>query len=162
MNLAPCHWRHGSQFATRLQQKKCMFAMMEHTHKHSFEGVGSGVLIVALAVNIVFVAAEAIVGWWSNSTGLLSDAGHNLSDVLGLGLSLLALSLEHRGGKDFRKVSRYVTLVNGALLIAAVVIILFESIDKILNPVEVNGMAVIIFKSPSAAPVGSTGAILIR
>lgn len=162
MNLAPCHWRHGSQFATRLQQKKCMFAMMEHTHKHSFEGLGSGVLIVALAVNIVFVAAEAIVGWWSNSTGLLSDAGHNLSDVLGLGLSLLALSLEHRGGKDFRKVSRYVTLVNGALLMVAVVIILFESIDKILNPVEVNGMAVIITSAAAIVVNGLTAFLLMK
>ena len=73
---------------------------MEHTHKHSFEGLGAGILIVDLAVNIVFVAAEAIVGWWSNSIGLLSDAGHNLSDVLGLGQTLLAHNHEHRGGKD--------------------------------------------------------------
>ena len=135
---------------------------MEHTHKHSFVGLGANVLIVALTINIVFVAAEALVGFWSNSTGLLSDAGHNLSDVLGLGLSLLAIRLEKRAGKDSRRFSRYVTLANGALLIAAVVIILFESIDKILNPVEVNGLAVIVTSAVAILINGLTAFLLMK
>ena len=135
---------------------------MEHTHKHSFEGLGANVLIVALTINIVFVAAEALVGFWSNSTGLLSDAGHNLSDVLGLGLSLLAIRLEKRAGKDSRRFSRYVTLANGALLIGAVVIILFESIDKILNPVEVNGLAVIVTSAVAILINGLTAFLLMK
>ena len=135
---------------------------MEHTHKHSFEGLGANVLIVALTINIVFVAAEALVGFWSNSTGLLSDAGHNLSDVLGLGLSLLAIRLEKRAGKDSRRFSRYVTLANGALLMGAVVIILFESIDKILNPVEVNGMAVIVTSAVAILINGLTAFLLMK
>ena len=135
---------------------------MEHTHNHSFEGLGANVLIVALTINIVFVAAEALVGFWSNSTGLLSDAGHNLSDVLGLGLSLLAIRLEKRAGKDSRRFSRYVTLANGALLIGAVVIILFESIDKILNPVEVNGLAVIVTSAVAILINGLTAFLLMK
>ena len=54
------------------------------------------------------------------------------------------------------------TLVNGALLMVAVVIILFESIDKILNPVEVNGMAVIITSAAAIVVNGLTAFLLMK
>ena len=70
-----------------------------HSHKHTVHSVDASVriLYICLAINIIFVSAEAFAGWKSNSAGLLSDAGHNLSDALGLLLSLVAIHLNLSG-----------------------------------------------------------------
>lgn len=134
----------------------------EHHHHHEIVGVSARVLTIAIVINVCFVAAEAIVGWWSNSTGLLSDAGHNLSDVLGLVLSLFAIGLESHGKKSAHKISRYVSLANGLLLLAAVVLIVEESIGKIINPVDVNGTAVIITSAIAIFINGFTAWLLMK
>ena len=73
--------------------------IMEHNHNHQtrISGVHGRTLLLCIIINVAFVAAEAVVGICSNSTGLLSDAGHNLSDVLGIMLALVALRMENRG-----------------------------------------------------------------
>lgn len=119
--------------------------MGQHKHNHSI-GVAHttgaiGSIYLCLLINICFVVVETIVGVWSGSTGLLSDAGHNLSDVLGLLLALIALRLEQR--KDGQRVSLLVTLANGLLLLGAVGLIVVESVDKILHPTAINAEAVI-------------------
>ena len=133
----------------------------EH-HHHDIAGVSARILILAIVINICFVAAEAIVGWWSNSTGLLSDAGHNLSDVLGLILSLVAIALESRSNKSSKKISRYISLANSLLLLAAVVLILKESISKIISPEEVNGTAVIVTSAIAILINGLTAWLLAK
>lgn len=133
-----------------------------HTHLHGAAGVSIRVLILALIINLAFVAIEAIVGWWGNSTGLLSDAGHNLSDALGLVLSLVAISLEAQSRASSKNISRYISLANGLLLLAAVVIILVESIEKIINPEEVNGLAVIITSAVGILINGFTAWLLMK
>ena len=133
----------------------------EH-HLHDIVGVSARILILAIVINICFVAAEAIVGWWSNSTGLLSDAGHNLSDVLGLILSLVAIALESRSNKSSKKISRYISLANSLLLLAAVVLILKESISKIISPEEVNGTAVIVTSAIAILINGLTAWLLAK
>ena len=47
-------------------------------------------------LNVLFVVAEAVAGWMSNSMGLLADAGHNLSDVASLLLALIAFRMAKR------------------------------------------------------------------
>ena len=133
-----------------------------HQHHHETAGIPARVLVLAIVINVIFVAAEAGVGWWSNSTGLLSDAGHNLSDVLGLILSLIAIGLENRAHSSSLKISRYITLLNGLLLMAAVVLILVESIEKIISPVEVNGTAVIITSAVAIFINGFTAWLLMK
>ena len=133
-----------------------------HEHHHETAGIPARVLVLAIVINVIFVAAEAGVGWWSNSTGLLSDAGHNLSDVLGLILSLIAIGLESRARSSSKKISRYITLANGLLLMAAVVLILVESIEKIISPVEVNGTAVIITSAIAIFINGFTAWLLMK
>lgn len=134
----------------------------KHTHQSGVAGVSARILLIAIILNIIFVMAEASVGWWGNSTGLLSDAGHNLSDVLGLILSFIAIGLENRSNASSRKVSRYVTLVNGLLLLAAVVIILIESIGKIIRPEEVNATAVIVTSTIAILVNGLTALLLMK
>ena len=115
-----------------------------HSHKHTEHSVNAPVriLFICLAINLIFVAAEAFAGWKSNSTGLLSDAGHNLSDALGLLLSLAAIYLNRAGNMVSQIVSRYITLANGFLLLGAIALIVYESIDKIIHPQEINATAV--------------------
>ena len=63
-----------------------------HHHNHAIEKL-STIYIVAVALNLLFVIVEAVAGIIGNSIGLLSDAGHNLSDVFSLLLAMVALKL---------------------------------------------------------------------
>lgn len=135
-----------------------------HSHNHTDHSVNTPVrvLYICLAINLIFVLAEAVAGWKSNSTGLLSDAGHNLSDVLGLLLSLVAILLNRSGNRASQKVSGYITLVNGLILLGAIVLIVYESIDKIINPQEINAKAVIAVSSVAILINGMTAWLLMK
>ena len=135
-----------------------------HSHNHTDHSVNAPVriLYICLAINLIFVSAEAFTGWKSNSTRLLSDAGHNLSDALGLLLSLVAIYMNRSRNKASQKVSRYITLVNGLLLLGAIVLIVYESIDKIINPQEINATAVIAVSSLAILINGLTAWLLMK
>lgn len=139
---------------------------MAHSHHHGHAGGPKNtpirVLYLCLVLNLLFVAAEAWAGWRSNSTGLLSDAGHNLADVLGLLLSLIAIYMERAKGRINKKLSKYVTLTNGLLLIGAVSLIIFESIEKIVNPQQVHAETVIIVSVAAIVVNGFTAWLLMR
>jgi cobalt-zinc-cadmium efflux system protein len=62
-----------------------------HSHSHSISL--NGVFIIGIALNIAFVVIEFLMGIFSDSVGLISDAGHNLSDVVSLVLAMLAFRL---------------------------------------------------------------------
>ena len=135
-----------------------------HSHNHTEHSVNTPVriLYICLAINLIFVAAEAFAGWKSNSTGLMSDAGHNLSDALGLLLSLAAIYLNRAGNMVSQIVSRYITLANGLLLLGAIFLIVYESIDKIINPQEINATAVIAVSSVAIFINGLTAWLLMK
>lgn len=135
-----------------------------HSYNHTEHSVNAPVriLYICLAINLIFVIAEAFAGWKSNSTGLLSDAGHNLSDALGLLLSLAAIYLNRSGNKTNQTVSRYITLANGLLLLGAIFLIVYESIDKIIHPQEINATAVIAVSSVAIIINGLTAWLLMK
>ena len=135
-----------------------------HSHNHTEHSANASVrtLYICLAINLLFVAAEAFAGWKSNSTGLLSDAGHNLSDALGLLLSLAAIYLNRSGNKTNQTVSRYITLANGLLLLGAITLIVYESINKIIHPQEINATAVIVVSSVAIFINGLTAWLLMK
>ena len=62
-----------------------------HAHAHNSQGLSQPsygrAFAIGIALNLVYVAGEAVAGILSGSLALLADAGHNLSDVLGLSLS---------------------------------------------------------------------------
>ena len=73
-----------------------------HEHHHHAPASLSTVFILCIILNLLFVLIEAGVGFGYNSLGLLSDAGHNLSDVFSLLLSLFAIQMAKRhGNKHF-------------------------------------------------------------
>jgi cobalt-zinc-cadmium efflux system protein len=98
--------------------------------------------------NLTYVVVEFIMGFLYDSVGLLSDAGHNLSDVVSLVLAMLAFRLAktHASKKytyGYKKVTVLVSLVNAIILIIAVIFIVVESIEKIITPQSINGVAVV-------------------
>ena len=118
-----------------------------HHHSHAIEKL-STIYIVAVALNLAFVIVEAVAGFLGNSIGLLSDAGHNLSDVFSLLLAMIALKLaSSHATKRFtygrRKASVLISLLNAIILLVAVGAIIVESIEKFFNPTEVNGSLII-------------------
>lgn len=123
---------------------------MEHRpHTHHFHAVESlnVVYYIAIALNFGFVVLEAFVGVCSNSIGLLSDAGHKMIDVFSLLIALLAFRLaasrpDSRYTYGYRKASVLISLVNALLLVGAVCVIVYEGIEKLLEPSPVNGAAI--------------------
>ncbi len=120
---------------------------LHHHHAHAIDNL-STIYIVAVALNLAFVIVEAVAGFVGNSLGLLSDAGHNLSDVFSLILAMIALKLaSSHATKRFtygrRKASVLISLLNAIILLVAVGAIMVESIQKFFNPSEVNGNLII-------------------
>ena len=105
------------------------------------------IYIVAVVINLLFVAVEAAAGLLGHSMGLLSDAGHNLSDVFCLLLAMVALRLSQthatkRFTYGYRKSSVLISLLNAIILLMAVGGIVVESVRKFYHPSPVNGVLV--------------------
>ena len=88
-----------------------------------------------------------MVGFWQDSLSLLSDAGHNLSDVFSLLLVLIAFKLAkvHANKQytyGYKKSTVLISLVNAILLLVAIGGILIESYHKFYEPAEINGAVV--------------------
>lgn len=134
---------------------------MSHSHDHSHSHVPQmdlnskkirNAFYIGIFLNVVFVVIEAIVGWRQNSLALLSDAGHNLSDVVSLVLSLIAFKLMYSKATQsytygYKKVTVLVALFNALLLFAAVGGIIYEAIFRFYNPQPLQGktMAIVAF-----------------
>jgi len=119
----------------------------------------SGLLLLCILINFLFVGLEVIVANFSGSMGLLSDAGHNLSDVLGIALAWFGIYLERR----HQYVATYVIgIVNCLLLLVAVVVIVFESVERLFHPIAVDGEAVMLTAGVGILIKGLTAWILLR
>lgn len=120
-----------------------------HNHDHHVHRITSlnKAFIIGIALNLAFVVAEFVTGFWYNSLGLLSDAGHNLGDVASLVLAMLAFRLAKvhstsRYTYGYKKSTVLVSLLNAVILLVAVGIIIAESIGKLLHPQPVQGDAI--------------------
>src|SRR5574344_1016647 len=122
---------------SRTSLKKLKTYSMEHEHHHH-EHVQplkslNTVFILSIVLNLLFVAVESGVGFLENSLGLLSDAGHNLSDVFSLVLAMIAFKLAKlpatkRYTYGYKKSTILISLLNAIILLFAVGFIVFESI----------------------------------
>lgn len=117
-----------------------------HAHHHPIESV-STTLIACILLNLLFVIVEAGIGFTYHSLGLLSDAGHNLSDVFSLLLSLFAIRMATRKANShftygYKKSTVLVSLVNAVILLIAVGGILIESIYKLKSTIPISGEAI--------------------
>lgn len=104
-------------------------------------------LTIGIVINVLYAGIEFGIGFWQGSMGLVADAGHNLNDVVGLLLALIAMRLvKRRAGRrytyGYRKVTVMISLVNALLLLGAVAGIVVESIRKFIRPEEIEGWSV--------------------
>lgn len=120
----------------------CKHEHESHSHEHHIEIKSlNAAFIAGIILNILFVAVECIYGLLTGSVGLLSDAGHNLSDVASLILAMMAFRLARAKATrnytyGYKKSTILVSLTNAVLLAIAVVFIIKESIHKIFHPVD--------------------------
>lgn len=121
----------------------------EHHHTHHPATVRSlnAAFIIGISLNAAYVIVEAIFGLIYDSMGLLSDAGHNLSDVASLIIAMVAFRLmtrkpDSRHTYGYKKFSVQASFINALLLYVAVGAILVEAIGKLIHPTEVDGDAI--------------------
>jgi cobalt-zinc-cadmium efflux system protein len=137
----------------------------QHSHNHNIK-LGNAFKI-GIAVNIVFVAAEALAGFYSNSMALVADAGHNLSDVLALVFSWIAVIISQRQPTlkftyGFRRSTILAALLNTILLLAAVGFIIYETITRLSKPLDINAGNVMLVASIGIVINGFTAWLFMK
>jgi cobalt-zinc-cadmium efflux system protein len=116
-----------------------------HAHRHEARSKGYAAtsfgfaFALGTALNLGFVAVEAVFGFLSNSTALLADAGHNLSDVFGLLVAWAAAALSRKPPSarytyGLRSSSILAALFNAMFLLVAVGAIAWEAAQRFFVP----------------------------
>src|SRR5579864_7270154 len=106
-------------------------------------------LVVTLGLNVVLAAAQLVGGLVAHSTGLLSDAGHNVTDVAGVAMSLLAVRWATRPRNPAHSFGYHrgpilAALGNAAVIAVITVAIVVGSVTRLLHPHAVHGGLVVI------------------
>ena len=114
-----------------------------HDHPHHAAG-NTRRLWIALLLAATYMVAEAVGGWLTGSLALLADAGHMLSDVFALSLSLLALHIAQRPATPsrtygYRRTEILAALAHGVLLLGVALFIWVEAFERLGEPREILG-----------------------
>jgi cobalt-zinc-cadmium efflux system protein len=120
-----------------------------HSHSHVPPNVSGRTLGAAVALTLVFVAVEAVCGWFAHSLALLSDAGHNLADAAALGFSCYAFWISGKPSHEgmtfgYHRVGVFAALANAVSLVLIAVFIGWEAIARIRQPDVANGPVMIV------------------
>jgi cobalt-zinc-cadmium efflux system protein len=118
-------------------------------HHHSAGAEHRGRLAVAFCLILAFFVVEAVAGFWTNSLALLSDAGHMLTDVLGMGMALAAIQLALREGRSHQTFGLYrleilAAFVNALLLTAVAVWVVVAAVLRLNDPPDVRSGAMLV------------------
>src|SRR4051794_31143248 len=117
-------------------------------HSHAPASFGTA-FAIGIGLNTAFVVVEALFGYASNSTALIADAGHNLSDVLGLVVAWIAEVMSRRAPSarftyGLRGSSILAALFNAVFLLIVVGAIGWEALLRLFNPEPVGSTAVMV------------------
>jgi cobalt-zinc-cadmium efflux system protein len=143
---------------------------MNHAHTHNTEDTVNRAttrrLGLSLGFTLLFVAVEIAAGIFSHSLALLTDAAHNITDVITLALTMwaftMALKPAHSGKTyGYHRAGILVALVNSSSLALIAGGIFVEAIRRIINPPEVNA-GILIWVSLAAVVVNLVTALLVR
>jgi cobalt-zinc-cadmium efflux system protein len=137
----------------------------QHSHNHNIK-LGNA-FKTGIAINIIFVAVEALAGFYSNSMALVADAGHNLSDVLALVFSWIAVIISQRQPTlkftyGFRRSTILVALLNTILLLIAVGFIIYETFSRLREPLDINAGSVMLVASLGIVINGFTAWLFMK
>ncbi|GER69089.1 cobalt transporter [Weizmannia acidilactici] len=121
----------------------------EHHHHHHHPARYGKAFAAGIGLNTVFIIIEAVYGFFSDSLALLADAGHNLSDVLGLIIAWAAVLLgkklpTKKRTYGYKKSSIMAALLNAIILLIAVGAIFLEAVQRFAHPQPVAGKTVMI------------------
>ncbi len=124
------------------------------------------ILQKVIVLNISLVIAEIVAGIYSGSMALVADAFHNLGDVLALFISLIAIIYGAKKANEFMtfgyiKAEIMAAFINSLFLIITMIFILVESINRFLNPTEINA-PIVIFASLIALFINAYSTILLK
>lgn len=114
-----------------------------HDHAPKLDHLNNA-FIIGIILNSVFVLLEVVAGLWSHSLSLLTDAGHNLSDVAGLALALLAFKLSKVSANSeytygYKRSTIIVSFFNALVLFIAVGFIGYEAVMRFIHPETIEG-----------------------
>jgi cobalt-zinc-cadmium efflux system protein len=138
-----------------------------HDHQHN-DGASFGrAFAIGIALNLGFVIVETIFGFAANSMALLADAGHNLSDVLGLVVAWAGSVLAQRSSSPrftygFKKASILAALINALFLLVAVGAIGAEAVRRLFHPSPTAGGVVMIVAGIGIVVNGLTALLFAR
>ncbi len=119
------------------------FGHHHHDHTPKLDHL-NGAFIAGIILNSAFVIIEVIAGLVTGSLSLLTDAGHNLGDVAGLALALLAFKLTKVGSNHnytygYKRSTILVSFFNAVILVASVGVIAYEAIIRFIHPQAISG-----------------------
>jgi cobalt-zinc-cadmium efflux system protein len=133
----------------------------DHDHTHHHVANYDRAFAFGISLNVLFVLVEAYFGWQAESLALLSDAGHNLSDVLGLvmawgGFYLARLRPNQRHTYGLGRATMMAAMFNALLLLIVVGGIVLEAIDRFAQPVPIQGGTVMLVAAVGVVINGAT------
>ncbi len=116
-----------------------------HTHKDDYVRGRTTPLKIALVLTFVYMITEGVGGWLTNSLALIADAGHMLTDVAAMSLTLGAIWFALRPATA-RKTFGYYRLeilaafVNGIALVLLSILVIYEAVERWNSPPAINGV----------------------
>jgi cobalt-zinc-cadmium efflux system protein len=137
-----------------------------HAHVHAPASFGKA-FAIGISLNVALVVAEAVYGYIGNSTALLADAGHNLSDVLGLVVAWSASIAARRAPRGrftygLRASTILAALANAVFLLVATGAIGWEAILRLREPEPVAGVTVMVVAGIGILVNGFTAMLFAR
>lgn len=137
-----------------------------HPHHHNPPSY-SRAFAIGVSLNVAFIVVEVIYGLKANSLALLTDAGHNLSDVLGLLLAWGAATLARRKPSlrrtyGFSRATILASLFSGLLLMGAVGAIAWEAISRFVEPAVPVGKTIVIVAGIGVGINTATALLFLR
>jgi cobalt-zinc-cadmium efflux system protein len=140
----------------------------DHDHRHGNGAANVGrAFLVGIALNLGFVVVEVVCGLLAHSMALLADAGHNLGDVLGLGLSwgataLARLKPSSRRTFGFRRSTIVASVANALILLFVTGGLTWESIRRLFEPERPHGVTMIAVALVGAFVNGVSALLFMR
>jgi len=141
--------------------------MHMHAHRVDDTAAAAHVLRLSLLLTAGYILLLVVAGIRAHSLALLSEAGHNLSDFLALGLSLAAVYLEGRPPSatktyGWRRAGVLAALVNAASLVIVSFLIFYEAFQRLRNPGQVQAVTIIWVAAAGVVLNGVIASLLYR
>lgn len=137
-----------------------------HEHPHAPDNFDAA-FAIGIGLNVAFVAIEAYYGWKVDSLALLADAGHNLSDVIGLVLAwggALAgrLRPDARHTYGWKRASILAAFINALILLVAMGSLAWEAVHRLQAPQPIEGITIMVVAGIGIAVNSATALLFMR